>query len=357
VTDRGIGVSIIIPTYNRARFVTKAIDSVLAQTYTDYELIVVDDGSTDGTKEALQPYMNRIRYIYQENSGVSAARNRGIIEAKGKWIAFLDSDDEWLPDNLSCHIEQLEKNSNICLHITNATIIRLLPKQKKTSYFEHCGFNKVGPSDGIIHRPQNLEFQIKYGLGRVQTAMVQKEIMSRIGLFDPALTICEDQDVMLKLALCGSWGVSSRQLAVMYRRQEKQPNLGQQLERQPIHSAKSMVYIYDKLCRAPGLSPYERSLVTEALASVEASLGVALLWAKRYKEARSSFRQSLSHNISIKAMIGSLISFLPLPMFATITRARHRLRFRRSIPICVAPPNKPEQLQEVYGTEGKETGG
>ena len=98
-------VSVIIPTYNREEYVVKAIDSVLGQKFDDYEFIVVDDGSTDNTKEIVNKYGDMIRYIYQHNSGVSAARNTGIKLAKGEWVAFLDSDDEWRPDYLLTQIE------------------------------------------------------------------------------------------------------------------------------------------------------------------------------------------------------------------------------------------------------------
>src|SRR5262249_43626334 len=94
---RGGHVTVIIPTFNRGHIVTDAIDSVLAQTVPCLEIIVVDDGSRDDTRERLVPYMDRIVYIYQHNQGVSAARNTGVDAAKGDLIAFLDSDDVWHP--------------------------------------------------------------------------------------------------------------------------------------------------------------------------------------------------------------------------------------------------------------------
>ena len=97
--EASVRVSVIIPTYNYARFLPRAIESVLNQTCQDFEIIVVDDGSTDNTKEVLMPFMDRIRYIYQDNKGISGARNRGIRESKGTYIAFLDSDDTWVSKN------------------------------------------------------------------------------------------------------------------------------------------------------------------------------------------------------------------------------------------------------------------
>lgn len=93
--------SVIIPTYNREKLIGRAIDSVLNQTFKDFELIIVDDGSTDNTKEIIERYTDqRIRYIYKENGGQNSALNKGIEFAKGKYVAFLDSDDEWLDEKL-----------------------------------------------------------------------------------------------------------------------------------------------------------------------------------------------------------------------------------------------------------------
>ena len=107
-------VSIIMPSYNTAKFISETIESVLAQTYPDWELIIVDDCSTDDTDAVVRPYLadDRIRYIKNEkNSGAAVSRNRALREAKGKWIAFLDSDDLWLPEKLEKQIAFMEKNN------------------------------------------------------------------------------------------------------------------------------------------------------------------------------------------------------------------------------------------------------
>lgn len=107
-------VSIIMPSYNTAKFISETIESVLAQTYTNWELIIVDDCSTDDTDAVIRPYLadDRIRYIKNEkNSGAAVSRNRALREAKGKWIAFLDSDDLWLPEKLEKQIAFMEQNN------------------------------------------------------------------------------------------------------------------------------------------------------------------------------------------------------------------------------------------------------
>lgn len=107
-------VSVIIPTYNRARVINRCIDSVLNQTYPDCEIIVIDDGSSDSTPDIVRQYTN-INYIRQRNSGVATARNRGLEEAKGEWFAFLDSDDFWHPDKLAIQVKLLNNtNYKVC---------------------------------------------------------------------------------------------------------------------------------------------------------------------------------------------------------------------------------------------------
>lgn len=116
--------SIVIPTYNRAVFLPKAIESVLAQTFADWELIIVDDGSTDNTKDVVSQYSDsRITYIYQENAERSAARNKGITHSVGEYVLFLDSDDYYLPNFLADLHSEIEKNNNkLCLYFHNALI-------------------------------------------------------------------------------------------------------------------------------------------------------------------------------------------------------------------------------------------
>ena len=98
-------VSVIIPTYNRAHYICETIDSILAQTYRDYEIIVVDDGSADNTRKVLQKYDGKVRYFYQKNRGPSAARNFGISQSQGEYIAFLDDDDLWTENKLELQID------------------------------------------------------------------------------------------------------------------------------------------------------------------------------------------------------------------------------------------------------------
>ena len=117
-------VSVIIPTYNRAHLVGEAIDSVLSQTYDDLELIVVDDGSQDGTRDVVAAYGSRLTYLHQEHRGVSAARNRGIEEARGNYLSFLDSDDLWLKEKLFLQMESMKLHPETLICYTDEIWIR-----------------------------------------------------------------------------------------------------------------------------------------------------------------------------------------------------------------------------------------
>jgi len=180
-------VSVIIPTYNRGWIIKEAIDSVLAQDYTEFELIVVDDGSTDHTSDVLDSYRNLIKVFSQKNKGVSAARNRGIAEASGKFIAFLDSDDIWLSQKLSVQIEFFNQTPDALICQTEEVWIRnglrVNPKKRHKK-----------PS-GMIFKPS-----LELCLVSPSAVMIQRSLFDRVGEFDETLPACEDYDLWLRIS-------------------------------------------------------------------------------------------------------------------------------------------------------------
>jgi glycosyltransferase involved in cell wall biosynthesis len=180
-------VSVIIPTYNRAPFVEEAIRSVLAQDFKDFELVVVDDGSTDGTRETLKRYADSIAILHQEHRGVSSARNTGIKHSQGAYIAFLDSDDLWLPGKLSTQVSFFEEHPQALICQTEEIWlrkgVRVNPRKVHKKYsgeiFEHClSLCRVSPS----------------------SAMIRRVLFEEVGLFDEDLPACEDYDLWLRVA-------------------------------------------------------------------------------------------------------------------------------------------------------------
>ncbi|MBI3999274.1 MAG: glycosyltransferase [Candidatus Omnitrophica bacterium] len=179
-------VSVIIPTYNREHLLVDAVESVLSQTFKDYELIVVDDGSTDGTEEIIKrKYDGKIRYFKQENQGISGARNRGIREAKGEYIAFLDSDDLWLPEKLEKQVAFLDSHPEvglICTKLWRYAIGKESEKRLCPEYFS-AEFKDLLVSNNYVP---------------TTTVMVRKECLDQIGLFDTNLSVAEDFDLWLR---------------------------------------------------------------------------------------------------------------------------------------------------------------
>ena len=179
-------ISVIIPTFNRKHTLQRAIDSVLAQTFKPFEIIIVDDGSKDGTKEWLLLNYPSVQYIHQPNNGVSSARNKGIQISQGSWIALLDSDDEWMPEKLEYQSRFLEMNrdSSFChtneIWIRNGVRVNQMKKHKKYGgdIFKHClDICRISPSSSII----------------------KKNVFEEVGAFDESLTVCEDYDLWLRV--------------------------------------------------------------------------------------------------------------------------------------------------------------
>lgn len=193
-------VSTIIPTFNRAHLVPEAIDSVLRQTYPNVEIIVVDDGSTDETQECLKRYGNRIKLIKQENAGPSAARNRGIAAAQGALIAFLDSDDLWLPEKLERQVRvMVAAGESVPCCLSN---IMMHWRDKQISSFEIAGL-KPGSPEGIWMNPDEV-LATRFVLFN-QGVVIRRQVVNALGGFDPSLRLLEDYEFALRLSHHRPW--------------------------------------------------------------------------------------------------------------------------------------------------------
>lgn len=205
-------VSVIIPTYNREKTIERAVNSVLAQTWKELEIIVVDDGSTDRTDEILRAYGNKIRFIRQQNSGASAARNTGIRAATGEIISFLDSDDEWLPEKTERQVKLLQRteSSGVVCCICNA---RMLRSSGVVNSFEVTGLYPESVA-GIWENPAQV--LIDHFLLFNQVAAVWRKVLDRCGYFREDLRILEDYDLALRLALAGPWAFIRDSLVIWH---------------------------------------------------------------------------------------------------------------------------------------------
>jgi glycosyltransferase involved in cell wall biosynthesis len=181
-------VGVIIPTFNRGRKVARAVSSVLFQTFSDHEIIVVDDGSTDDTQAVLAPLQSRIKIIsHPENLGVSAARNTGIRATAAPLIAFLDSDDYWLPEKLAGQVRFFREHPDAVACQTEERWIRQgLRANPKKKHLKRSG---------DIFEPS-----LKLCLVSPSAAMVKRSLLEEVGLFDEALPVCEDYDLWLRIS-------------------------------------------------------------------------------------------------------------------------------------------------------------
>jgi glycosyltransferase involved in cell wall biosynthesis len=187
-------VSVIVPAYNTARYLRAAIDSVLNQTYDDWELIIIDDGSTDETRSVVHSYVPtlgvKLRYLYQSNRGLPAARNTGIQEAEGEFIAILDADDVWLSARLSRGVAVLDGNPDVGL--------------------VHSGVARIDANGAVVSIPV---FPLKYRSGKMAihlltrraniacpTVMFRKQCLGAVGLFDETMGATEDRDLWFRIA-------------------------------------------------------------------------------------------------------------------------------------------------------------
>jgi glycosyltransferase involved in cell wall biosynthesis len=179
-------VSVIIPTYNRETVLRRSVISVLEQTHPPQEIIVVDDGSTDGTEQLISNEFPQVQYLKQENRGISAARNTGISHAVSKWIAFLDSDDEWLPKKLEEQINALIRQPSINICHTNEIWIRRGRRVNPKNKHQKSGgdiFNKCLPF--CVISPSSV--------------VINSDLFQTYGMFDSSLPVCEDYDMWLRL--------------------------------------------------------------------------------------------------------------------------------------------------------------
>jgi glycosyltransferase involved in cell wall biosynthesis len=240
-------VSIIIPTYNRLPMLKEAVDSVLTQGFEDMELIVVDDGSTDGTAEEIKQYGGRVKLIqHSANRGVSAARNRGILHGRGKYVAFLDSDDLWVKGKLKIQVAFLDDNPHYPLCYTDEIWIRkgkrVNPMLKHAKYsgwiFEKClPLCIISPS----------------------SVMMRKTLFSKVGLFDEALPVCEDYDFWLRVSARFPIFFINRKLII------KRGGHPDQLSQRSWGNDRYRVMALEKLLSEPDIGTEERGMILKEM--------------------------------------------------------------------------------------------
>ena len=261
-------VSVIIPTYNRACLLKEAIGSVQEQVFSDFELIVVDDGSTDNTAQLLQSYAN-IQVVKQDHRGVSAARNAGIAQAFGQFLAFLDSDDLWLPEKLSAQVAFFESHPDALICHTEEIWIR----------------NGVRVNPRRRHRKHSgmiFERAVQLCLVSPSAVMIHRSLFDQVGWFDETLPACEDYDLWLSIACRFPIFLISKPLVI------KRGGHTDQLSRAP-GLDRFRIYALRKVLEDPpegGLTEQQRLAAIEALSNKCAIYAAGCLKHGRANEAK-----------------------------------------------------------------------
>jgi glycosyltransferase involved in cell wall biosynthesis len=265
-------VSVIIPTYNREGTILRALESAWAQTYRDLEIIVVDDGSTDGTLEVLRPLGSRIRLHRQVNRGPSAARNAGTSLARGEFIAFLDSDDVWAPTKIERQVELLRFGGDrmVCC-VCNAALVEMETRQSTTSF----GRAEITPAieSGWWLNPDRV-LATRFLLFN-QVVMLRRQILDRVGGFDESLRLLEDYDLAFRLSLLGPWGFLSTPLVTKYNDTE---GIGVQAMRDHARHLQARKQVLESfLSRLAIFDPVTRKAVARSVRDVNAEIHAATL--------------------------------------------------------------------------------
>ncbi len=276
VTNENPLVSIIIPVYNAQRFIAQTLESVAAQTYADYEVIVVDDGSTDGSRAAIEPFLSdsRFKLIAQTNAGISAARNTAIRACAGDFVALLDHDDLWLPEKLERQVEISGQNPEAGMIFTNAEL-----------FGESGVIGSYYPDRATYPKQDILEHLLEENPFCAGTMMVRKSCLDEFGLFDESVPGVDDYEMWLRLALSGV----------------KAAGTNEALHRQRIHASsfsagnharmlRDDLALYDRVMQLHDDKKH-RTLLAQTIAAKKAELAVvnARDWTRGGKGRRPGF--------------------------------------------------------------------
>ncbi len=271
---QNMNISVIIPTYNRAHSLDRAIASVQRQSLAAAEVIVVDDGSSDGTAALIRQRFPDCRYLHQQNHGVSHARNRGIAAASSDWLAFLDSDDEWMPKKLATQAAALAHNPGLRLchteeiWIRNGKRVNPMKKHAKKGgwIFRRClPLCAISPSSVIIHR----------------------SLFEEVGLFDEALPACEDYDLWLRICAFHPTLFIAKPQIIKYGGHQDQ------LSRQHWGMDRFRIQALERIIAHPRLSPADRRAAAETLVQKAGILAEGAR--KRGKQAQADHYRAIQH--------------------------------------------------------------
>ena len=273
-------VSVVVPTYNSARFLGKAIQSVLDQTFQDWELIVVDDGSTDNTREVVAAFQDpRIHYVHQENRGAAAALNAGIRLGRGAYVAFLGADDRWLAEKLALQVAQLD---NLPLEVGLVySDLHLLDLEDDTILGRFLG-GREPPRGRVLSQLVRTEGSFLHPCA----SLIRREVFEKVGVFDEGLKTHEDWDLWIRIAAAYEVEALDMPLGVYGRRPSQLTKDVQQMYLDGVEAKLRVLHTY-------ALRPADRRALRHYLAHHHYGYGIKSLSLGWRKEAWKAFLRSL----------------------------------------------------------------
>ena len=309
-------VAVIIPSYDAAPYLARALDSVFAQTYQDYCVYVIDDGSNDDTATVLRSYAGRIVSLKQEHSGQAAARNHGIRLSDSPYVAFLDADDEWLPEKLERQVAMFREAPSKGMIYSDC--FNNGDGRSRGSYFARVGT----PSGGRV-----FERFLKGCDVYTPTVIVRRECLLDVGLFDETLPVGEDYNLWLRIAARWEVGVIPDVLAI---RHVTPGSLSLTTGREQV--ASSFITVFEKLLGAdPSLSPHERHALRVAIGWRHYGYGSYLLAQGESRRSRLQFLKSWRYGVRNWRPIAKLgLGFLPHHTTAALQNLYKRLKPSRA---------------------------
>jgi glycosyltransferase involved in cell wall biosynthesis len=318
-------VSVVIPAYNCGPYLPCAIDSVLSQTYRSFEVIVVNDGSTDGTEKVLLPYRDRIKYLAGQNRGASAARNKGFAASRGDLIAYLDADDVWRPEKLALQVELFEANPDVGVCFTDFTFLgeRLSGNRgftERDSALLRYPSRQIGSRSYLLTSLLLLQdFLVHQAFPKPSVTMIRRECLDRIGGFDESLQICEDTQMYLRLAKYFKFAYVDEPLVQRRVRDDTLASSADSRRYAAVH-----IQMIENLEKWIPLSAKETSISNKLLSSYRFSAGYTEFSDGHLRASRHHLRRSLKTHASLRALLYFVMTFFPPEWIRTLRQFKRQ---------------------------------
>ncbi len=301
-------VSVIIPSFNNADFLPECIESALSQDYSNKEIIVIDDGSTDNTKALLSQYANKVNFIYKQNGGPASARNFGIRHSCGEYVAFLDADDIWFSNKLSAQIEYMKAHKEIGLCFTNFTF------RQDTEELRYSEINRMLNSKNLFNE------LLKGNFINTSTVILRRELLDISGTFDedPRLISVEDYNLWLRLSRICKFGFLKEVLVI---RRNHPKSLSYNFEKM----YKADLYNFEKIMSEfPEWNLSNNKNYKRGYANYLYKFGDEYFYRKQYKQAKNFLARSLQvHPFNIKALLRFGLTLFPDGILNSLRKAKN----------------------------------